>query len=256
MARRRLDSKLADPKLTPDQLTEKVREEEERRQKELTQRRIDAAIAPFLQKEVGGGSPVGEEAVRHMRDECRKKLREIRRLLHPNRLAHHPVYQKLTEKQKETLQVILLQALAIKPEELGFPPGYVEHDLRTPAGLDRVLEEIRAILNDAGIDVDVRWEIQGETLVQQLAWLEKETRRIEQDKMVAANEMLRLADDSEVNRKRNVLANPATCAQAKQQFREDAAKQRQQADALEADLAWLFAADLPKPPTRKLHRRN
>ncbi len=83
-------------------------------------------------------------------------LRQIRRLLHPDRLMHHPSYGHLTKGQKERSEDAALAALEVRPEELGYPEGYMLHDMRSLEGLKSALRALSTGNSFSGVEIDER----------------------------------------------------------------------------------------------------
>ena len=168
--------------------------------------------------------------------ECKKVLRAIRKLLHPDRLAQDPVYGKLTGAQKEKLTGMLHKALEVRPEELIYPKGFALHEFRSLEALKRALGRVEAILNNPGVDLDEQKEIQGDTLPEKLAWLEKENAFLEDEVDAARAQLRALAEDPETLGYAAVLKRPEDHPRIKEDFRRRIEEYRKQADALEKEL--------------------
>jgi len=235
--------KIANPGWTRDEIERYVEEEDARRQLELSQLRTDSALAPHLVgvTVTGGGSGEGKatEPDRYMK-ECKTVLRQIRRLLHPDRLMHHPSYNRLTEGQKGRLKELLLKALEVRPEELCYPAGYALHEMRSLEGLNNALSRIEAILGNPGVDTDERLVIQGETLPEKLAWLQEEVRVLEDEILGAKAELQALFEDADRARERAILTDPASHEKVKDDLRTRTAQLIQEAGRLEQAFDALF----------------
>ncbi|OPX93398.1 MAG: hypothetical protein A4E58_02973 [Syntrophorhabdus sp. PtaB.Bin006] len=236
----RYNLKMANPGWTLQDIERYIKEEETKRQLELSRLRTDTALAPHLMRRPGEeNGKEGTEPTRYIK-ECKTVLRQIRRLLHPDRLMHHPSYKHFTEGQKERLQELLLSALDIRPEELGYPEGYLLHDMRSLEGLKNALSRIEAILGNPGIDTDERLTIKGETLPEKLGWLQRENRILEDEILAAKAELQVLLEDEDTADKRAILDNPANHERIKADFEARTQNKRQEAESLKAQFNALF----------------
>ena len=178
------------------------------------------------------------------RRECKRVLRELWRLLHPDKLEQNSAYAKLTEEQKKFLDNLGKQILAIKPSELGHPETFWESKHRSLESLQDALAKVKAILEAAGLDVDVGLIPRGESLVEQLEWYEKSIERLEREIDSIKAELKALAEDEDIRRKQSILAQPELHEKVKANLLERADKYREEADKLEAELASLFGGDV------------
>ncbi|HOW56030.1 MAG TPA: hypothetical protein PLR60_15435 [Syntrophorhabdaceae bacterium] len=237
----RYNLKAANPGWTIEDIERCLGEEEIKRQLELSRLRTDAALAPHLVRQPGDQSTAGKsvEPDRYLK-ECKTVLRQIHRLLHPDKLMHHPSYKDLTDGQKERLQEMLLSALEVRPEELGYPEGYLLHDMRSLDGLKNALSRIEAILGNPGIDTDERLSIKGETLPEKLKWLQMENRVLEDEILSGKAEMQALFEDDDAVKKRAVLNDPSCHEKVKDDFRARTAQLRLDAERLQGAFDALF----------------
>jgi hypothetical protein len=237
----RLNLKKVNPDWSREDIEEYIEREEAQRQLELTRLKTDAALAPHLVRISGetgtGGKTV--EADRYLK-ECKTVLRQIRRLLHPDRLMHHPSYGHLTQGQKERLEEMLLSALEVRPEELGYPEGYMLHDMRSLEGLKSALTRVEAILGNPGVEVDERLTIQGETLPEKLKWLQREVRILEDEILAAKAELQALFEDEDRVRERAILGNQAGYDKVRADLAARTSEVRRDAERLEQAFNALF----------------
>ncbi|MHB8772165.1 MAG: hypothetical protein ACYC7J_14315 [Syntrophales bacterium] len=240
----RFTLKKVNPEWSRQDIERCIADEEARRQIELSRLRNDAALAPHLVKvsaETGaGGKPM--EADRY-RKECKTVLRQIRRLLHPDRLMHHPSYEQLTDGQKERLQEMLLAALEVRPEELGYPEGYLLHAMRSLEGLQSALSRVEGILGNPGVETDERLTIQGETLPEKLEWLRREVRLLEDDILAAKAELQALFEDEERVHERAILNNPERHEKVRADLEARTAEVRRDSERLTQAFNTLFDAE-------------
>ena len=206
--KRRQMLKEADPRLSREGISEEVARLEEQHKRDLNGLRAAVALAPVLERPLPGGSAIDYDELQKYRLRAKKLLRQLRAKIHDDRLRHDPAYRKLTDKQKEELLSMLRQALEIKLEEIGYPEGCIEHDMRSVPGLEAAIQRVDAILENAGIDTRIDLIIQGRTLREQLEWLQEATRSMERRTEAARAELHVLATDAEADRMHQVLASP------------------------------------------------
>ena len=139
------------------------------------------------------------------KEQCKREIREIRKMVHPDVLMHNPEYAKLNEEQKKELEEILLDALKISTSELGYPPNFAYHDMRSLEGLRQVRRRVEAILKMNNIRVDLQYQIQGETIHEQIAWLEKEITLLENRINAAKGQLAAMISDKDIQSKRRLL---------------------------------------------------
>ena len=102
----------------------------------------------------------------------------------------------------------MLDALRIQPSELGYPPNFAHHDMRSLEGLRQVRRRIEIILNMNNIRIDLEYKIEGETIFEQIKWLEREVKRLENQISAAKGQLTAMLSDSDVQSKKMLLANP------------------------------------------------
>jgi len=236
----RLNLKKVNPEWSRDDVERYILDEEARRQLELTRLKTDAVLAPHLVKPVETGAEASTMETDRYLKECRTVLRQIRRLLHPDRLMHHPSYGHLTKGQKERLEEMLLAALEVRPEELGYPEGYMLHDMRSLEGLKSALTRVEAILGNPGVEIDERLTIQGETLPAKLSWLQREVAMLEDEILAAKAELQALFEDDDRMRERSILSDAAGHDRVRADLAARAGELRRDAERLEQAFNALF----------------
>ena len=241
--KRRKMLKESNPHLSQEELDEEVAAFEEQHHRELTGLKSAVALAPILARPLRGGSANDYDELQKYRLRARKLLRKLRAKTHEDHLRHDPAYAKLTEKQKEELHGMLLQALQISLEEIGFPEGCIEHDMRSVPGLEAALQRVDAILENAGIDTRIDLVIRGKTLREQLEWLQEATRSLERRIESARAELHALATDMEPERMRQVLASPEQHERIQQAMQKKANEYIEKTDSIEHDIETLFRQD-------------
>ena len=210
MLERRILFKETNPHFSAADLEQAVFEHETQDLEEFESVRDDANAAPFMyeRKPIDGlatGKHIGD-----YRQEMKQVLREIYRLLHPDSLAWHPAFEKLTESQKNHLNGLWHRSMQIRRDEVRYADGTVGSESRNLSVLVEILVEARNILGNAGLEIDMAYVIQGDTIVERLTWLEK---AIDRQKSTLRNlkaECLVLRQDDDIREKRAILENPGS----------------------------------------------
>ena len=241
--KRRRMLKEANPHLNHEEIGELVAQEEDRHAKELRDLKSAADLAPILERRLHGGADIDYDKLQEYRVRAKKLLRMLAAKTHEDHLRHDPAYKKLTEKQKEELQAMLREALQISLEEIGFPEGCIEHDMRSVSGLEAALARVDAILENAGIDTRIDLVIRGKTLRDQLEWLREATKSLERRIESARAELHALATDPEVERMRQILACAEQHEKIRQEMKNKTREYTEKANAIEKQMEELFKQD-------------
>lgn len=197
-----------EPGISEEALEEKIREtqqELERAMADLKLREAQAGGGVLVQAWSDFGVPMEPQDLEKEKEECKREIREIRKMVHPDILMNNPVYAKLNAEQKKELEEILLDALKISPSELGYPPSFAYHDMRSLEGLRQVRRKVEAILKMNNIQVDLQYQIQGETIHEQIAWLDEEINLLENRLNAAKGQLAAMLDDKDVKSKKALL---------------------------------------------------
>lgn len=237
---RRILIKQNDPALGLEAVDNLLAADEKMRQKLLEDLRFMVGIAPFLQKADLCGTAAGPEQKNDYQRECKQLIRQIYTLIHPDHLENHPKYHDLTDRQREELKTILLACLEIRPEELGVPKGFIEHDMRTPDGLRRVLERVELILEKAGIDIKIDAEIQGETIQEQLVWLEEACQKLEKDHQAGRSTLKAMMENADIRQKLALLDLPEQHDKVREDIRKKIDDNKTKVEALTREVQALF----------------
>ena len=206
----RLSHVRLNPKITEEELDEKVRETQEKLEQELADLRLKEArskVDYLNQVWEAFGVPMEPGALEKEKAECKREIRAIWNMIYPDHLMHNPEYAKLNDEQKKELEEILLESLKIDPDEMGYPPNYAYHDMRSLEGLRQVRRRVETILKMNNIRVDLQYQIQGETIQEQIAWLEEEIRLLENRINAAKGQLAAMLTDDDTKSKRALLAN-------------------------------------------------
>jgi hypothetical protein len=237
---RRLMLLQANPGMNAEQLETAVKDEEEKHRRHQRELKTNAIIAGLLEKPHIEGVPASKEMLLDHQKECKRLIRRIYKLIHPDSLETHPRFSALSDKQKEELNQFLLACLEPDSAELGFPKGFMNADMRSPEGLERVLARILEVLVNAGLETPTGVTIQGETLTEQLSWLNREKVRLEKDRAIALERLHVIADDPEIKRKNVLLDLTEKHQEIKEEMQCKIEYLRSNIRGLEANLATLM----------------
>ena len=180
----KLDALREDPTLCGEELDERAEKHLEEAFAALgdDRRRLDYALT------AGEASLAGFASQRAL-TEFRKRLKVLFMLLHPDRLLHVP----LTDRQRTELRLIWDDCQGVNIRNAS------EHDLaRTRELVDYSIERARAILAQAGIDIDPGLVIRGDNLEERTLWLERAILRIQRDLDILRDELKAWRDDKEI----------------------------------------------------------
>lgn len=155
---------------------------------------MQVLLAPHLTKPCLEGLS-GSDRLTTFRKEQKKVLRDLWLLLHPDQLHNNPSYNSLTESQKKQLKDLWHTAMQIRPEEVGFQKNQIGYAYRSLPLLQDVLATAKTILEHAGIDTDTRYLIKGDTIDEQLGWLQNEINRLELESAQVQAELKILLED-------------------------------------------------------------
>jgi hypothetical protein len=233
-----IDLREAMPLLSDEAIEKMADEAEQDIRRRLALLRLDVLLAPALAKPRGSGSSAMIKDLGQCRRESKRILREIWMLLHPDRLQRHEKFQALTEAQKETLQHLWSRTMEVTPEEVGYREEQMGYQYRPLMVLETILADARAILEHAGIDVDVRTLIQGNTLEERIVWLKSDMARQGGEIESIRAEIKALMESRDAVHHRSVLnASPEQQEIIRKEMRERTRRLRQEAEDMEARLA-------------------
>ncbi|HAT86605.1 MAG TPA: hypothetical protein DCS30_12055 [Rhizobiales bacterium] len=232
--------KKAQPSASEVKIVEQLDQEEKQQTRKISELRQQVLMAPLLDKSLLEGTPTSASEISREQKVCKRLLLKIKKLLHPDHLLHQPAYQKLDEPEKERLHEMLLEALAIKPEELGIPRKFANSNFRTRHGLTRVLKEIRKILKSSDVDTNVELDIKGEDLNQKLVWLGREIDLLTTLLLTEEAHLQSFVEDEEIRRKRSILDHPDSHEKIKEDYGALIEEARAKAEEIEQIYQALF----------------
>ncbi|NMB90350.1 MAG: hypothetical protein GYA17_18475 [Chloroflexi bacterium] len=220
----RNDLRRKQPELSTAEIDEKVHKAQEDLRRQIDDLKLKKALADHQQACLASwkefGAPMSRGALNDERERCKREIRAIRKLVHPDVLMHNPVYQSLSESQKKELEEILLDALKISPFELGYPPNFAYHDMRSYEGLRQVRKRVETILKLSQIKIDLEYQIQGETITQQIDWLDREISRLENQVNAAKGQLTAMLTAPEVQAKKTLMSDADKQVVFKKQMQE------------------------------------
>lgn len=198
----------ADPGLSAEELEDLVMQAEKSRQSFLEKIRLEVQFSSIV-KGCIRITAVDNGEFQKFRKNYKKILRKIWLVMHPDQLQNNPVYRRLTELQKEFLHQLWNELMEIRPEELGYAPEQVGYEHRDIERLEEILETAEKILANAGIDTNAWFIIQGDTLDEQVQWLQKASERLEREIELVKIELRILLEDKGMREKLAMIKGSA-----------------------------------------------
>jgi hypothetical protein len=191
-------------------------------------------------KASGHYSPVESEKMASYKEKCKKILRRIRYLTHSDTLHRSPAYARLGDSQKLKLRVYFDEALRVKYDELGYPQGDLNRNMRTLDGLLQAMSEIESILKEFGIEIGGSFVITGETIKEKLAYLRIELTNLDLEFRQIQAQLKAMIDDAEIKWKLSALSSPAYREQIITDFQRQAREYREKASQREQEIAVIW----------------
>ena len=198
----RIDRKSDDPDLTMGELDE-LDEENRRIEKEHLARLKKNAISIRKVLPGPGGIPLDHEEMEEYEQECKKLLRKIWRLTHPDRIDQ----EKFTPEQKKKLRAYFEEAVPFQ-EGGHLDDEEIALSMRSLVSLKDLLAKVEAVWKSMGLDCNEQSVIQGETLAEQSVWLDTRTRELEEEAGQVRVELMAAANDPEFREMDACLTSP------------------------------------------------
>jgi len=169
-------------------------------------------------------------------EDCKRLLREIYRLTHPDAVGRHG----FTEDQRELLVACYREAVVCGS------PSAVDDDevalgMRSLEALEALLGRARKIWQSMGLAWNQEAAIRGETLAERIAWLETRIAELEAEARDVQADLLAVATDPDVREKRASMSSPSVAARVTAEMEERTASLSERADELECRLERLFS---------------
>jgi len=150
------------------------------------------------------------EGLKMYRQDSKRILRELYLLIHPDVLGRNPAYERLTERQRAQLMKLWNEIMELKDEEIGFDESCIGYSYRNISILMDKLDLARAILQNAGIDIDPRLVIKGNNIPEQLEWLARSIKSLEAAILSIQAEQKVLLEDEEAREREAMLQWPGS----------------------------------------------
>ena len=192
------------PEYSHDDLDQKLAKSIKEEQSGMNALKLEVAYAKRGLIFPDGSTGLSQGELDDFRKESKQVLREIFTMLHPDVLQHNPDFCRLTQSQQQKLKMLWDEVMALKEDEVGFAQVCVGHNIRNPHMLKSIREQAKSILANAGVDTDTRLIIQGDTLAEQLDWLENAIKSTQDHIMIAQAEQKALLDDH-ICREREIM---------------------------------------------------
>ncbi|HEX9022643.1 MAG TPA: hypothetical protein VF799_02260 [Geobacteraceae bacterium] len=233
----RIRCKEEDPRLTKedlDQLEEEQRQAEEAHLAQLKKNAIS------VRKELpgSGGIPLDDDEMEDYEKECKKLLRKIWRLTHPDAVAR----ERFTPAQKEKLRAYFEEAVPFQ-EGGGVEDEEIALSMRSLQTLKDLLSKVEAVWKSMGLDCNEHAVIQGKTLAEQEAWLDARIGALEEEAGQVKADIMAAVNDPEYLEMEACLATAEQITALCDEMSAKMAWYEEQNQILEKRLAELFAAE-------------
>jgi hypothetical protein len=198
----RINCKSDDPDLTMEDL-DALDEECRQTEKEHLEKLKKNAISVRKVLPGSGGIPLDHEEMEEYEQECKKLLRKIWRLTHPDRIEQ----EKFTPEQKKKLRAYFEEAVPFQ-EAGSLDDEEIALSMRSLVALKELLARVEAVWKSMGLDCNEQSVIQGETLAQQCNWLDTRIRELEEEAGQVRVELMAAANDPEFREMDACLSSP------------------------------------------------
>ncbi len=187
----RIKRKSEDPTLSAQDLD--VLEEENRQAEEDHLARLKKSAKALRSDLAGpGGIPPDDDEIEEYEKECRRILRKIWRLTHPDAIDR----ERFTPVQKNKLRAYFEEAVPFQ-EGARLEDDEISLSMRSLGILKDLLVKVEAVWKSMGLDCNEHSVIQGETLAQQCDWLDRRIASLEEEANQVRVELMAAADDPE-----------------------------------------------------------
>jgi len=191
----RLDLKEADPNLTIEEIKKIELEEDKNEFQKLRIMKMEIELMMII-GEPNGVPVYGQELIDYKK-ECADLLREIRKRTHSDAYNHY----KFTKDQIKKLDEYYIEAgkiyeqfMKIHREEIGF-------DLRSVQIFQEIYDKVNELYKIMGLDIPDDTIIQGNTIQEQINWLENQIIGMEKEIETIKNEQYILTTDMDIKEK-------------------------------------------------------
>jgi hypothetical protein len=230
----RIKRKTDEPELTPDDL-DLLEAENNQQQKELISKLKKEALSFRKNLPGPGGMPYDYEEMDSYEKECKKLLRKIWRLTHPDRIEQ----EKFTPEQKRKLRAYFEEAVPYQEGGL-LDDEEIALSMRSLVALKELLAKVEAVWKSMGLDCNEQSVIRGETLSEQCDWLDGKIRELEEEAALVRVELMAAANDPEFREMDACMASPEQMERVTVELSAKLAWYHEQNSLLEKRLAGLF----------------
>jgi len=230
----RIGRKSEEPDLTMKELDD-LEEENRKAQKEHLAKLRKDAVSIRKNLPGSGGIPLDFEEMEEYEKECKKLLRKIWRLTHPDSIE----LEKFTPEQKKKLRAYFEEAV---PFQEGGPldDEEIALSMRSLIALKDLLARVEAVWMSMGLDCNEQSVIQGETLSEQCAWLDARIRELEEEAGRVRVDLMAAANDPEFREMDACLTSPDEIERISEELNARLEWYKEQNILLEERLAELF----------------
>ena len=227
--------KAENPHLTLQELEDLEAADRKHTEQEMARLRRTLARSRVALLSGPGGMPLDDLESLGYEEECRRLLREIYRLTHPDVVGHHG----FTERQRERLIGHYREAVACA-NTAGIDDEEIALGMRSLASLEAILARVRKIWEVKGLDVNEGAAIRGDTLADRLEWLDARITELEEQAKQVRADLLTVATDPDVAEKRACLRSQEQIAAITGEMEQKRQWYEARTPALEDRLQQLF----------------
>jgi len=190
------------------------------------------------------GIPIDGDELTNYKEECKKLIKKIWYLTHPD----HFINTNFTEAQYERLNIYFRQTteinnenyydkiMKVRRQNIGF--GFVQ--LQT---LQDILAKVKAIYKNMGVDIPEDAQIEGETLQEQIDWLEEQIVKLEKELTLIKNQSHVLSVDKDIQRKQSSIGSEENIKLVKKDLEEQINNYQQKIEKLKKVLEKRFGTE-------------
>jgi hypothetical protein len=230
----RIGQKSEDPSLTAQDLAD-MEEENRKAEEEHLDRLKKSAVALKSDLAGPGGMPPDDDEIEAYEKACKKILRKIWRLTHPDAIEQ----ERFTPEQKKKLRAYFEEAVPYQ-EGGRLEDDEVSLEMRSLVILKDLLAKAESVWKSMGLDCNEHSVIQGQTLAEQSAWLDRRIAALEEEANQVRVELMAAADDPEFREMDACLASAEQIDRITRELEAKLDGYKQQNRELEKRLAALF----------------
>ncbi|KJR42918.1 hypothetical protein MCHI_001184 [Candidatus Magnetoovum chiemensis] len=207
----------------------KIKEDIEKLKQEIATAIYINAIGP-------NATACGGEELKQYENESKKLLRKIWQLSHDDTMEK----SSLTESQKKKLRECFDKTMRIRHSEIGLDRRSVPELQNIINELSNILSEVELIRENEGVDVNVKMIIRGQTVQEQIEWLDQKILRLEKEQNQINADIHVLTNDIDILEKQASMSSEEQIADVLKQMEESAHKFEREYNILERRYEKLF----------------